>query len=173
MSNYTVNFRNMVNIFGYTREEIESWFSSYNLEDYLTTDQIQKITDANVWTKQKLASKIFDWYYMREIGLESPALFAHYAKAKMSRIMEKYLPIIYTKSLNYNILDNKNITETIGRMGSETGNNQTSTVNNSSSSASGLTINSDTPQRTNKQRKYPFRQLRNIYNRKRKHRFFE
>lgn len=164
MSQYTVELRNLINLYNYTREEIEGWFSDYDLADFLTTEQIAKITEANIWSKEKLAQKIVDWYYMREIGLETPNLFCHYCKIKMKRIMEKYLPIIYSKSLSYDILQNKNITESIAKMGSENGTNQVSTINQASTSASGLTINSDTPQRTSFKREYSCRKLRIFYN---------
>lgn len=151
MSHYTVDLRNLINIYGYTRQEIESWFSSYELSDYLTESQIEAINENGTWTKEKLAKKIVDFYFMREIGLETPALFSHYAKITMERIMEKYLPIIYSNSLSYDVLKNENISETINRERSEEGSN----TGTSSSSSSGLTVNSDTPQRSNFKRNYP------------------
>ena len=39
----------------YTRKEVESWFSSYELSDFLTPEQINLIQKYNVWTKEKLA----------------------------------------------------------------------------------------------------------------------
>ena len=145
LSHYTVDLRNLINIYGYTREEIESWFSSYELSNYLTESQIEAINENKTWTKEKLAKKIVDFYFMREIGLETPALFEHYAKITMERLMEKYLPIIYSNSLSFDLLQNENITETINRERSEEGTN----TGTSSSSSSGLTVNSDTPQRSN------------------------
>lgn len=49
------------------RDEVESWFKSYNLEDYLTQEQITVLSKENIWTKDKLAKMIVDHYFMREI----------------------------------------------------------------------------------------------------------
>lgn len=70
MATYTIELRKLCNIYG--RDEVENWFKSYNLEDYLTPEQITQINKYNVWTKEKLAKKIVDHYYMREIGFETP-----------------------------------------------------------------------------------------------------
>lgn len=161
MAHYTVELRKLIYYYGL--EEIESWFKDYELDDYLTASQIQTIEDANIWSKDKLATNIVEWYYMREIGQETPAQFEHYVKATMKRVMEKYLPVIYSKCLEFNPLHNINLTETIGKMGSETGTNQSSIINNSSSSATGLNINSDTPQRSNFKRKHSCWKLCFIY----------
>lgn len=53
------------NFFG--RDEVENWFKSYELNEFLTTKQIEQIEKANVWSKDRLAKKIVDHYYMREI----------------------------------------------------------------------------------------------------------
>lgn len=71
------------------RDEVENWFKSYNLEDYLTAEQITVLSKENIWTKDKLAKMIIDHYFMREIGFETPALFRHYAKVTMQEIMER------------------------------------------------------------------------------------
>ena len=98
-----------------TREEVESWFTNYNLNDYLTDEQISLITTAGVWNKEKLARKIVDHYYVREIGFETIGLFKHYAKVYMQEIMERKLPIIYTQYLKYDPLSNVDFTETYTR----------------------------------------------------------
>ena len=120
----------------YTRSEVEAWFKDYELEDYLTSDEIQVITERGTWSKDKLAKKIVDHYYMRESGLETIALFKHYAKVKMQELMEYYLPLIYSASIEYDPLVNVDVTTTISRRVDDAGTNN----------ASGLTINSDTPQ---------------------------
>lgn len=120
----------------YTRSEVEEFFSDYNLTDYLTSEQISVITEAGVWSKEKLARKIVDHYYMRESGLETIGLFKHYAKVKMQELMEYYLPLIYSASINYDPLVNVDVTTTVSRRVDDAGTNN----------ASGLTINSDTPQ---------------------------
>ena len=152
MAHYTVELRKLIYYLG--QQEVASWFSDYELSDYLTTSQIEVIENSGIWSKEKLATNITEWYYMREIGFDTPALFEHYAKATMKRLMEKYLPLIYSKCLEYNPLNNLNVTETVGKMGSETGQNQASVNVISSTSGSGLQVNSDTPQRSNIKRKH-------------------
>lgn len=71
------------------RDEVENWFKSYNLEDYLTQEQITVLSKENIWNKDKLARMIVDHYFMREIGFETPTLFRHYAKVTMQEIMER------------------------------------------------------------------------------------
>lgn len=56
----------------YTRQEVESWFSDYNLEDFLTQEQIDQIMKYGVWSKDKLAKKIVDHFYFRESAYETP-----------------------------------------------------------------------------------------------------
>lgn len=56
----------------YTRKEVESWFSDYNLEDFLTQEQISQIMKFGVWSKEKLAKKIVDHFYFRESAYETP-----------------------------------------------------------------------------------------------------
>lgn len=47
--------------------QLNGWFKDYNLSDYLMPIQIEQINKFNVWSKDKLAKKIVDHYYMREI----------------------------------------------------------------------------------------------------------
>lgn len=56
----------------YTRKEVESWFSDYELSDFLTDEQIKVINSASVWSKEKLAKKIVDHFYFRESAYETP-----------------------------------------------------------------------------------------------------
>lgn len=140
MSKYTMELRKVCTY--YTRATVESWFKDYELTDYLTTDEVEVITTRGVFTKDKLARQIVDNYYMREIGLETPALFSLYAKNKMRQIMEEYAPLIYSASIKYDPLVNVDVTETYSRQINDTGNSNSSSSNN----ASGLTVNSDTPQ---------------------------
>ena len=133
-----------------TREEVESWFLNYNLNDYLTDEQISIINSAGVWNKEKLARKIVDHYYVREIGFETIGLFKHYAKVYMQEIMERKLPIIYSQYLKYDPLSNVDFTETytreiVGNTNMQS-NGRASSNSNSNSSGSGLQVNSDTPQ---------------------------
>ena len=87
MATYTIELRKVCDLYG--RDEVENWFKSYNLNDYLTQEQIQVLQKENIWTKDKLAKMIVDHYFMREIGFETPALFRHYAKVTMQEIMER------------------------------------------------------------------------------------
>ena len=130
MSKYTIELRNIIMIYG--EETVKSWFMDYDLEDYLTADQIEVIETAGLWTKEKLADKIINHFYMREIGLETPALFKLKLKAMMNEIMEEYLPVIYSTAIKYDPLVNVDYTETY--TGSDTNN------------GSSLAVNSDTPQ---------------------------
>lgn len=87
MATYTIELRKVCKLYG--REEVEKWFKSYNLNDYLTQEQITVLSKENIWTKDKLAKMIVDHYFMREIGFETPALFRHYAMVTMQEIMER------------------------------------------------------------------------------------
>ncbi len=136
MSKYTIELRKVCDI--YTREEVESWFKDYEISYYLRPDEVASIENAGLWSKDRLASKIVDHYFMREIGLETPALFKHYAKVYMNEIMESKLPLIYSISIKYDPLVNVDYKEEFTRNIESNGN----TNNN----ASGLSVSSDTPQ---------------------------
>ena len=136
MSKYTIELRKVCDL--YTREVVESWFKDYNLSYYLRPEEIASIESAGIWSKDRLAQRIVDHYFMREIGLETPALFKHYAKVYMQEIMERKLPLIYSASIEYDPLVNVDYTESFNR-GIETS-------GSSSNNASGLSVSSDTPQ---------------------------
>lgn len=138
MSNYTMQLREVINLYGY--DEVKSWFTSYNLEDFLTSKQIEVIQKTGMWSKEKLATKIINHYFMREIGLETCALFRHFVKFKMNEIMESMLPYIYTVSVDYDPFVNENYTEEYTSEGDSLGTSESSAKN------SGLGVNSDTPQ---------------------------
>ena len=158
MASYTIELRRICEIYG--QDEVEKWFYSYNLYDYLTPDQAHRVEELNVFNPLRLAKKIINHYYMREIGFETPYLFRHFAIAKMEEIMEQKLPLYYSLTLNYDPFGNYKTTETFQKQkentstnnGNETLNDNLSKSNtgnsNSTSSASGtsLNINSDTPQ---------------------------
>ena len=138
MSKYTVELRDIVE--NTSREEVESFFTDYNLEDYLTEQEIQVINERGTWSKEKLAKKIVDHYYMREIGLETVGLFKLKAKVAMQEIMEEKLPLIYSAAIKYDPLVNVDYTEDYDAASSD---NRTG---KSKGSSSGLNVNSDTPQ---------------------------
>ena len=138
MSRYTVELRDIVE--NTSREEVEAFFTDYNLEDYLTAQEIQVINERGTWSKEKLARKIVDHYYMREIGLETVGLFKLKAKVAMQEIMEEKLPLIYSAAIKYDPLVNVDYTEDYDASSS---NNQSG---KSKGTSSGLNVNSDTPQ---------------------------
>ena len=144
MASYTIELRRVCDLYG--RDTVESWFKSYNIEDYLSPSQIESITKAGLWNKNKLAQKIVDHYFMREIGFETPALFEHYAKVEMNEIMEYYLPLIYSNSIEFDPLVNVDYTETFEREIEGTAQNKGSSNSSSNNTSSGLNVNSDTPQ---------------------------
>lgn len=137
VNNYTITLYEIINNF-YTREEVEGWFKDYELSDYLTTEQIQTITNNGLWTKDKLAKKIVDHFLTEEIGYETMGLFRQKVKITMEEIMESKLPLIYSRAIEYDPLVNVDFTETMERNVTNEG--------ESSSNSSGLAVNSDTPQ---------------------------
>lgn len=134
MSKYTTNFKTLITMGIYTKDDLKSWFMDYELTDYLTNEEIEVINERGTWNKDRLADKIIDEYYFKDFGLETPAMFKHYAKIKMREIMESKLPLIYSNSIKYDPLVNVDYTEEFTR-------DLTGTAN-----SSGLTVNSDTPQ---------------------------
>ena len=142
MSKYTFKLRDVITFT--SPEYVHDIFSAYDLSDYLTQNQIDVINDAGIFDKDKLANKIINYYYMREIGLETIGLFKFKAVNKMDLLMEKYGQLIYTNSLDYDLLVNEDYTETFEReaSGTTTGEASSNTTNNSN----GLNILSNTPQ---------------------------
>lgn len=138
MARYTIELRNIISMFG--EETVKSWFTDYELTDYLTDDEIAVITARGTWNKDKLAQAIIDHYYMYEIGFETPALFKHQAKVLMRELMEEKLPLIYSAAIEYDPLVNVDYSETYS--GTNSGQSQSSSTSN----GSGLTVKSDTPQ---------------------------
>lgn len=140
MSKYTIELRKIIEYEG--RETVENYFKDYCVYNYLTQEQYETILNTNIWSKDRLASKIVDHYYMREIGYETIGLFKHYAKVYMQEIMERYLPLIYSNSIIYDPLVNVNYEESFTR--NIVGNGESES--NSNNNASGLSVNSETPQ---------------------------
>lgn len=138
MAKYTIQLRNIVKTYG--EDTVIGWFSSYDLSDYLTDEEIAVITARGTWNKEKLAKRIINHYWMREIGFETPSYFAQKAKVLMDEIMEEKAPLIYSAAIKYDPLVNVDFTETYD----ETTDNQS--TSNSLNKGTGLNINSDTPQ---------------------------
>lgn len=145
MSKYTMELRELFTPIKfnppiYTREQVEGFFKDYELTDFLTAEQINTITNAGIWSKDKLANMIVNHYYMRELGQETIGLFIHTAKYTMEELMEEYLPLIYSASIEYDPLVNVDYTETFTR------NANVDNTGQSISNSSSLGVNSDTPQ---------------------------
>ena len=139
MSKYTIELRKICDIT--SRETVESWFKDYDLSDYLTEEEIEVIRARGTFTEDKLAKRIVDHYFMREIAFETIPLFENRVKNKMREIMERQSFRIYSASIKYDPLVNVDYTETYDRSMIGEGNSNSS----SNSSGSGLAVNSDTP----------------------------
>lgn len=139
MSKYTIELRKICQIA--SRERVESWFKDYDLSDYLTEDEIDVIRQRGTFSEDKLAKRIVDHYYMREIAFETIPLFENRVKNKIKEIMERQSYRIYSASIKYDPLVNVDYTETYDRNINGEGTSNSS----SSSSADGLAVNSDTP----------------------------
>lgn len=138
MSKYTMETRELISTFG--EDEVKSWFSDYELSDYLTPEEIKVIEERGTWSKDQLAKRIIDHYYTREIGTDAIGQFILFAKDKMAEVMETYAPLIYSAAIKFDPLVNVDYTE------SYTGTSGTTSNSTSNSTGSGLTVNSDTPQ---------------------------
>ena len=60
MSKYTMELRELFDPIKfnppiYTREQVEAFFTDYELSDYLTENQIETVLSAGLWSKEKLA----------------------------------------------------------------------------------------------------------------------
>ena len=132
-----MELREIISTFG--REEVKHWFSDYNLSDYLTPEEIAVIEEKGVWSKDQLAERILDHYFMREIGTDAIGQFMMFIKDSMREIMETYAPIIYSASIKYDPLVNVNYSEIYS------GTTDSLNKSNSIVNGSGLTVNSDTP----------------------------
>lgn len=85
MSDYTVTLKRVCDVYG--RNEVLNWFKDYSLEDYLTYDEIQTISNLRVFSKNTLAEMILNHYLFSEIAFETPEMFSHFAKTKLKEIM--------------------------------------------------------------------------------------
>lgn len=138
MAKYTMELRELISTFG--EDEVKGWFSQYELSDYLTPEEIAVVNERGTWNKEKLAQRIIDHYYTREIGTDAIGQFMLFAKDKMREVMETYAPLIYSAAIKFDPLVNVDWTESYNSSSSGNSNSQ------SQSNASGLTVNSDTPQ---------------------------
>ena len=133
-----MELRELISTFG--EDEVKGWFSQYELSDYLTPEEIAVVNERGTWDKEKLAQRIIEHYYTREIGTDAIGQFMLFAKDKMREVMETYAPLIYSAAIKFDPLVNVDWTESYDSSSSGESNSQ------SQSNASGLTVNSDTPQ---------------------------
>lgn len=140
MARYTVELRWVIKAYGL--DVVKSWFTDWELSDYLTQEEIDVINARGTFSKDKLASLIVDEYYMREIGFETPDYFRKRCKVAMREIMEEKAPLIYSAAIKYDPLINVDFTETFNRESTGSG----TADSTSTSNGNGLAINSDTPQ---------------------------
>ena len=133
-----MEIRELISTFG--EDEVKSWFLDYDLSDFLSPDEIQVIEEKGIWSKEKLAQRIVDHYFTREIGTDAIGQFILFAKDKMNEVMETYAPLIYSASIKFDPLVNVNYTETYS------GTNKNNSDSTSQAKGSGLAVNSDTPQ---------------------------
>jgi len=161
MSRYTMQLRAVEKLYGH--DELLSWFKDYDMSDYLTTEQMNLIaTRLPTWSKDKLAQRCIDKYYMREIGFETPYLFKHMLKVRLDEIMQIKLPYLYSLAIEYDPLVNVDYKESYTKSieGTNTGtsnnsettgedvtsNGSSSTTATNTTTSSNLEVNSDTPQ---------------------------
>ena len=139
MSKYTIELRKICDIA--SRETVESWFKDYELSDYLTEEEIEVIRSRGTFSEDKLAKRIVDHYYMREIAYETIPLFENRVKNKIKEVMERQAYRIYSASIKYDPLVNVDYSETLERNINGEGSSNSSSI----SSGNGLAVNSDTP----------------------------
>lgn len=144
MSRYTIQLKDIISLYGY--DEVISWFNSYDIGAFLTQQEIGVINERGTWKPERLAEKIINHYLTYEIGYETPALFKHMVKNEMNELMEEYLPLIYSASIEYDPLVNVNFTETFHQEEQGNQNNSGKSASSTNSDTTGLQINSDTPQ---------------------------
>lgn len=134
MAQFTFTLQELESVVGH--EELKNWFKAYNLRDFLTAEQVAVIRQHDTWTEDKLAEDIIKHYYLRESGLETPALFKLKLEATLTDIMEEKAPLLYTMCMNFDPLHQF-----------ETHDTTTSHVlGTTDTNGNGLVINSTTPQ---------------------------
>jgi hypothetical protein len=124
MSKYTVQLRNLM----------ENGYKIFVFEYPLFDPTYKPI----------LEQKIIDFYYFREIGLETPSQFKHFLKSKMNVIMPYYNQWYSSNEVfkTYDPYKNKNVTTSDTR----TSTSDSSGSSNSNGSTTAKETFSDTPQ---------------------------
>lgn len=144
LSKYTTTLRFICESSPEKKLEVIETFSDYKLSDYLTPKQEDLVINSN-WSKEKLANKIIRHYYFREIGFETWGLFKHYAKIEMEKIMEHYLPLIYSRCIEYDPLINVDFKEIFTESSNSKNTSTGDSSNKSDSFSDGNSKFSDTP----------------------------
>lgn len=134
MAQFTFTLQELESLIGH--DELKKWFKAYNLRDYLTAEQVAVIRQHDTWTEDKLAEDIIKHYYIRESGLETPALFKLKLEALLTDIMESKAPLLYTMCMKYEPLNGYESHDT----------SKSHVVGSTDSNGNGLVINSTTPQ---------------------------
>ncbi|MBO7715521.1 MAG: hypothetical protein J6S85_18305 [Methanobrevibacter sp.] len=138
MTKYTMELREIISTFG--ADEVKSWFSEYELSDYLTPEEVAVIEERGTWSKDMLANRIMEHFFTREICTDAIGQWRLFVKDKMHEVMETYAPLIYSSSIKFDPLVNVDYTEKYSAI------NEGESNSASKSTGSGLTVNSDTPQ---------------------------
>lgn len=113
MAEYTIELRRIIEIYG--KDYVKNLFTDYELSDFLLPSQLEVVQNTPIWSKERLAEKILEHFFMYEIGFETVELFAHFARITMKEIMQSKLLEIYTTALEYEPLVNVDYTETFTR----------------------------------------------------------
>lgn len=139
MARYTITLRELTSSLGY--DEMIKVFSDYELSDYLTSAEIETINNRGCWSKEQLAKRILNHFWLKEIGFNNAGEFIHNAKDMLAELMESYLPLIYSASIKYDPLVNVDFTEEFTRTNDVDGKANVSNKSN----GNGLEVRSDTP----------------------------
>ena len=113
LAKYTIELRKICDIYG--REEVEKWFKDYELLYYLTPEQINQIEKANVWSKDRLATKIVNHYYMREIAHETFGLFKMRLDNQLNISMEYYNQLYESAKIQIEPLSDYKINDSMNK----------------------------------------------------------
>lgn len=128
MSKYTVELRTL----------LESDFPLFNF-DYPIFDETYRGV---------LEQKIKDRYYFREIGFETAAMFRHFLKEKLNRIMPYYNQLYNSENLitKTDYMINHNSVETHTKTTTQDSTGKSDSIGKTTVNNDGKTVFSDTPQ---------------------------
>jgi hypothetical protein len=106
--------------------------------------------------KNVLETKILDYYYFREIGLETIGQFKWFLKSKLNRIMPYYNQLYTSNKVfeTYDPFKNKDVTTTDTRTSTTDSTSQSSSTGSDSATTNATDRHSDTPQALNDGKDY-------------------